>query len=123
MFENECWWITGASSGIGAGLARALAARGAHLILGDLCALRLCVTAPVETRVRTVMRYEELDADTARARVEASDAQRERFLRKHFRVEPDDPRQYDLVLNTANLPPQELVGIVMTALEARGAFR
>ena len=33
MFDKECWWITGASSGIGAALARALAARGAHLIL------------------------------------------------------------------------------------------
>ena len=33
MFEKQCWWITGASSGIGAGLARALAARGARVIL------------------------------------------------------------------------------------------
>jgi dehydrogenase/reductase SDR family member 7B len=33
MFEKQCWWITGASSGIGAELARALAARGASLIL------------------------------------------------------------------------------------------
>ena len=33
MFEQQCWWITGASSGIGAALARALAARGASLIL------------------------------------------------------------------------------------------
>ena len=33
MFAKKCWWITGASSGIGAGLARALAARGASLIL------------------------------------------------------------------------------------------
>jgi dehydrogenase/reductase SDR family protein 7B len=33
MFENQCWWITGASSGIGAGISRALAARGAHVIL------------------------------------------------------------------------------------------
>lgn len=33
MFTNECWWITGASSGIGAGLARALAGRGARVIL------------------------------------------------------------------------------------------
>ena len=33
MFEKQCWWITGASSGIGEGLARALAARGASLIL------------------------------------------------------------------------------------------
>jgi dehydrogenase/reductase SDR family protein 7B len=33
MFEKQCWWITGASSGIGAELARALAARGARLVL------------------------------------------------------------------------------------------
>jgi short-subunit dehydrogenase len=33
MFKGQCWWITGASSGIGASLARALAARGASLIV------------------------------------------------------------------------------------------
>ena len=31
--NDQIWWITGASSGIGAALARALAARGAKLIL------------------------------------------------------------------------------------------
>jgi dehydrogenase/reductase SDR family protein 7B len=33
MFNNQCWWITGASSGIGKAIAQALAARGASLIL------------------------------------------------------------------------------------------
>lgn len=33
MFENKIWWITGASSGIGAALAEALSAKGAKLIL------------------------------------------------------------------------------------------
>lgn len=33
MLERQCWWITGASSGIGAALARALASRGASVIL------------------------------------------------------------------------------------------
>jgi short-subunit dehydrogenase len=33
MFENRCWWISGASSGIGEALARALGARGAAVVL------------------------------------------------------------------------------------------
>ena len=33
MFEGKVWWITGASSGIGAALAEALAAKGVRLIL------------------------------------------------------------------------------------------
>ncbi|MFT6311046.1 MAG: short-subunit dehydrogenase [Porticoccus sp.] len=33
MFNNQCWWITGASSGIGAALAKVLSAHGAKLIL------------------------------------------------------------------------------------------
>jgi dehydrogenase/reductase SDR family member 7B len=33
MFEQKTWWITGASSGIGAALAEALAAKGARIIL------------------------------------------------------------------------------------------
>jgi short-subunit dehydrogenase len=33
MFEGKVWWITGASSGIGAALAQALAAKGVRLIL------------------------------------------------------------------------------------------
>lgn len=33
MFRRQCWWITGASSGIGEALARALAARGASVVL------------------------------------------------------------------------------------------
>ena len=32
-YDGQCWWITGASSGIGAALARELGARGARVIL------------------------------------------------------------------------------------------
>ena len=31
--KDQVWWVTGASSGIGAALAKGLAARGARLIL------------------------------------------------------------------------------------------
>ncbi|WP_435418161.1 SDR family NAD(P)-dependent oxidoreductase [Parerythrobacter aurantius] len=44
-YEEKCWWITGASSGIGAALARELGARGARVILSGRDEARLAEVA------------------------------------------------------------------------------
>ncbi|WP_128892185.1 SDR family NAD(P)-dependent oxidoreductase [Erythrobacter sp. HKB08] len=44
-FEGQCWWITGASSGIGAALARELGKRGARVILSGRDEARLSEVA------------------------------------------------------------------------------
>jgi dehydrogenase/reductase SDR family member 7B len=60
MFENQCWWITGASSGIGEAIARSAAASGARLILSgrnvvelervvDACGVNNCLVLPFDT--------------------------------------------------------------------------
>lgn len=54
MFEGKVWWITGASSGIGAALSEALAAKGARLILSgrNEAALRdVAASAKTETLI------------------------------------------------------------------------
>ncbi len=44
-YQGQCWWITGASSGIGAALARELGARGARVILSGRDEARLAEVA------------------------------------------------------------------------------
>lgn len=53
MFDKQCWWITGASSGLGEALARALAARGASLVLSgrNVAALEAVARDCAEARV------------------------------------------------------------------------
>ncbi|GMN14691.1 SDR family NAD(P)-dependent oxidoreductase [Altererythrobacter sp. MTPC7] len=54
-YENECWWITGASSGIGAALARELGARGARVILSGRDEDRLAgVASEIATQTLTL---------------------------------------------------------------------
>jgi dehydrogenase/reductase SDR family member 7B len=61
MRDRECWWITGASSGIGEGIARSAAAQGARLILSGRnvaelervageCGPEKCLILPFDTR-------------------------------------------------------------------------
>jgi short-subunit dehydrogenase len=69
MFDNQCWWITGASSGIGAGLARALAARGARLILSGRNVAALEAVAG-ECGDALVLPFEATDFDAIPALVE-----------------------------------------------------
>jgi cytidylate kinase len=95
--------------------------RGAHIILAD-CALRVRVTASVETRARTVMAYEGIDLETARRRIAESDAARSSFLTRVFGDDAQDARRFDLVINTDRIPPARVVEIVMQSLETRGIF-
>ncbi len=96
--------------------------RGANIILEDSCSLRLLLTASLETRVRNLMGYDELDRPTATEIIKKADEARLEFLRKLFHIEANDPHHYDLVINTDRLPPARVVELAMNAMEMRGIF-
>ncbi len=91
--------------------------RGAHLVLPD--ALRVRIVAPLEVRIERVAEAKDLPLAEARRVVLASDRDREQFIRAHFGVDGADPCYYDLVLNTAALSGEQVVQVVLCAVEAR----
>jgi hypothetical protein len=92
--------------------------RGAHFVLGRGEALRLLVVAPLEDRVRTVMRREGLTDHEARRRILAVESDRRAFLMQHFHSDFGDPSAFDLVLNTSVLGLDGACGAVRGALQA-----
>jgi len=92
--------------------------RGAHIILGQGKALRVSVTAPLETRIKTVGQREGLSEREARQRVFAVDAERRSFLARLFHTEVEDPTQFDLVLNTAVLGVNGAIAAVRASVAA-----
>ena len=75
------------------------------------------LVAPEEARIRGVMDYYELDEREARDRARKLDGSRSRLLKKHFRVDIDDPTRYDLVWNT------ERASVAMLGEALMGALR
>jgi len=61
MFQGKVWWVTGASSGIGAAIARALAARGASLILSGRNEAALAMVAKVTDDRSLILPFEATD--------------------------------------------------------------
>jgi cytidylate kinase len=87
--------------------------RGSQVILQD-CAgcIHVLVTAPLEWRVRRIVQREAMGEEEAKHRVHEVDRGRAEYHHKYFKVDPDDPHLYDLILNTGRLPVDEAIGLV-----------
>lgn len=93
--------------------------RGSPHILPHSSTLTVRVVAQQEDRITRISRQKSLAYDAAARLVRATDAQRERFVREHFQVDPSDPGLYDLVLNTSRFTLEECADLVVDALLKR----
>jgi cytidylate kinase len=97
--------------------------RGANLLLPH--ALKVCLVAPIEPRVKMVMQREELSEVEARRRVADADRFRETFLhdmarrlgRKRSPTERET--EYDLVINTEAFGVDKAASMILLAVEQR----
>lgn len=93
--------------------------RGATCILPPGTTLRVRIVAPLDDRIQAVRRDHGCTEADASATVRRTDEERNRFIRDHFQCDPEDPSNYDLVLNTASFSTEEAADIVLAALDRR----
>ncbi len=97
-----------------------LVGRGSQVVLGQRRdVLHVRVTAPREFRQATVQERCKVSAEVAAARIEASDATRAGYHKRHFGVRWDDETLYDVMLNMARLTVAAAVETVCAAALAQ----
>jgi cytidylate kinase len=93
--------------------------RGAPHALPQTTTLRVRLVAEFEFRVRNVMAEMGLTHGEAARKVKAVERERRHFLKDHFHIDPEDPVNYDLLLNTTHIPVAGCVEIIEAALHVR----
>ncbi len=89
--------------------------RGGSFILKDE-AFRVRIIAPVEVRVEKLMRDRQLSQKDALTYVKKYDTDQVAFVRKYFNEDINDPKHYDILINTHH------VGIESAAESVKKAF-
>ena len=86
--------------------------RGANVILADTPGvIHVGLLAPLEVRAQTMMEREHLDLEEAEEYAEELERARVAFFRKFFKVHPNDPTLYHIMLNMGKVERQIAAGI------------
>lgn len=97
-----------------------LVGRGAHVITSTFPnAFHVRLVGSVEARTARVMDAQELSRKAAAAYVAREDKARQRFVKKFFKADIDDPLTYHLVLNTDRIPLDEAAKLIGEAVLLR----
>ena len=92
--------------------------RGSNMILRDAPrVLHVGLITPIELRIRTIMDREHLGARDAEKYVTDVEKARSIFFRRFFKVRPDDPNLYHMVLNMGTMNVKTASEIAANAAE------
>jgi cytidylate kinase len=91
--------------------------RGAAVALPLASTLRVRVVAPLEHRIDVIRHEQRLPHKEAAAQVDATDRRRDQFLSSHFRIDPSDPANYDLIVNVARYNQEQCADLIIAAYD------
>lgn len=87
--------------------------RGANFIIPPEECLRVRVVAPLKSRVANVVKKHGVSDQEAKRRVLNRENKRRAFIRQSFNADASDPDNYDLVINTGQMPIDGGVGAII----------
>ena len=94
--------------------------RGSQFILKDHPGvLHVLLVAPLEARVKRVMQDFHLSQEAAKQEISSVDNSLRAFFKRYFKTAPEDPKHYDLVVNTERFSLQATASLVVDALPFR----
>ena len=97
--------------------------RGSAAILqGRQNTLNLRLVAPVEWRIREIMKLKNINAGTARKMVKLMDAKRTSLI-ELFLGHQMDLYLFDMLINCSRSSLEEIVSVIFGLMEARNMFR
>jgi cytidylate kinase len=94
--------------------------RGAAQLLPAETTLRVRLIGNLEDRITTIQHRFGLSRAEAARRVEELDRERRQFVKDHFRRDPTELHQYDLILNVFRCPLEECAGLIADAARRLG---
>lgn len=87
-----------------------------HALSGDNV-LRVLVVAPDPVRVGRVAAERSIDHKAAAKLVADSDAARRSYLKEFYSIDHESADDYDIVVNTSRIEPQQFTSLVVSAAE------
>ncbi|MCD6250536.1 MAG: cytidylate kinase-like family protein [candidate division Zixibacteria bacterium] len=96
-----------------------LMGRGGNFILGSKRGFHLRVICPREKRIENLIKYKKMTTDEASTAIDRSDENRRKFAEELFGFDIDDPRQYDMVINSSLIDVEDMVNIAVIAIKAK----
>lgn len=94
--------------------------RGAHLILGPGRCFRVRIVGSLKNCAGRISVREGIDIETAARRVEQVDRERAEYLNELYGVHAGDSSNFDLVLNTDRFTVNEVVALILDAMQQAG---
>ena len=90
--------------------------RGANQILADAPhTLHVCLLAPMEVLVKTLIDREHFEKEEAEIHVEELERAREDFIMKFWKVHPNEAKHYHMMLNMGKMNPKTAAEVICHA--------